>query len=73
MIEFSEDRRRGAMPHIAKAIEQVRGAITGQTCRRCGAPGSHLVNARRTPQVVCERCKDTWVRMAPIDRLRGRW
>jgi hypothetical protein len=70
VVEFSEDRERGAMPHIRSAIAQLShfGMCTQCTHRRA----THLIDTRSALRVVCDRCAAEWCAFTPAQRMAAR-
>jgi hypothetical protein len=68
-LEYSEDRQRGRLAHIERAIEALRG-VQGIRCERCRRPATHLVAARRAS---CAGCARDWQELSPLERRRSLW
>lgn len=70
-VEFSEDRRRGEMPHIRRAVEALE-RVSQTTCADCRTrSATHLVNVRSTPLALCAHCADGWRSMSPLMRRQA--
>jgi len=68
IVERSDDLRRGDMPHLRKAIEQLSG-LRSVNCARCRTErATHLIAAMRSPKAVCSRCASTWAALSPLER-----
>jgi hypothetical protein len=72
VLEYSEDRRRGALPHLQRAIEEVRSSIgNGVRCARCRLrQATHLIDNCR--QAVCGPCALQWAAATPLARRQAR-
>jgi hypothetical protein len=68
-LEISDDRHRGAMPHLQRAIAALRGL---GPCYRCQQPSLHLIDAFGTPRAVCDRCAEAWRGLLPLQRMQSR-
>jgi hypothetical protein len=73
IVEYSENRQRGDMPHIRKAIEALRGATARSVaCARCRTGrATHLIDAFRSPRAVCERCAGDWSALSALERRQA--
>ena len=71
-IEYSEDRARGARPHIQQAMTELRLGV-GAECSRCRRhSATHLVDAYSAPRAVCPSCFATWRDMSSLERRQAR-
>jgi hypothetical protein len=71
ILEYSEDRKRGSLPHVQRAIESVRGIGSGPQCVRCRRrQATHLINACR--EAVCGPCATDWAALTPLARRQYR-
>ncbi len=71
-IEHSDDYFRGRLPHIQRAIAEVR-ALHGIHCR-CGRGASHLIHASERGVALCAGCAACYVKASALERrgyLRG--
>lgn len=69
-IERSDDLRRGTLPHLARAIEAVRGLRNGHTrCADCRTrTATHVVDTTGHPRAVCASCAAGWRRASTSQR-----
>jgi hypothetical protein len=68
-VEFSEDRKRGTLPHIRSAIESLQGALN-VPCARCRKRATHLIDGCR--RAACDDCARAWASLTPLERRRSR-
>ncbi len=66
------DEKRGHLTHIQDAIAAMQSIRAGAPrCVRCRkAPGTHMIDVRRTPRVVCAACAGRWAGLRPEARQR---
>lgn len=71
ILEYSEDRR-GDLPHIARAIDEIRSlGGHGTRCTRCGQRNAtHLSVDLR--MATCDPCAREWASMSPEARRERR-
>jgi len=70
-IEYSEDRRRGELPHIQRAIDSLVGRRV--SCSRCRSEiATHVIDAYHSPRAVCRGCAGVWAGFTPLERCKSR-
>ena len=71
--EYSENRDRATLPHIRRAINELRG-IRGAKCSRCRTKNAmYLIDAMQGGgRAVCAGCKQDWVALSPLERRQAR-
>jgi hypothetical protein len=66
--EYSEDRRRGELPHIRMAVDGLRRRLDCP-CSRCHArDATQLIDLYHAPRAVCGTCYDHWRGLTQIER-----
>ena len=70
-VERSDDPRRGEMPHLKKAIQEGVALLkrAAAYCAKCGvARGTHIINMRIAPKLVCGGCAERYRAMTHLER-----
>ncbi len=67
--EYSENRQRATMQHIAQAITELRN-VAG-ACGRCRLrQATHWIGSARA--ACCSRCAADWAALTAVERLQAR-
>ena len=70
--EYSEDRKRGDLPHIRAVVQAMRRRLD-TACSRCRTrQATYIVDPYQMPRAVCTRCYSEWVGLTPIGRQQAR-
>jgi hypothetical protein len=68
--ERSDDPRRGDMPHLKRAIEQVKKLLDAAgPCASCKTTrATRVVNVRALPVLLCATCGEKYRAMDQVER-----